>query len=134
MLSKNKILISLILLFSGTYIYSQNFTMDTVDIGTLKNNSKFQKFSEVDFRKSDMHSKLNMTVDLLAHKKKYIGKSIDDIYKTLGPSTGYFQSEYYPTYTIKAVDKTIPASWQIVFLITKDLKIKDIVVRAIRVD
>lgn len=90
-----------------------------------------QPLDEAKFKTSgeDRSLRAKMTCSLLKNQKKYIGMDNYKIREILGPPSGYFFSEAYPTYLInKAGERGGDDVWQLLFLIDKDQKISKIVV------
>lgn len=70
----------------------------------------------------------SMTCSLLKNQKKFIGKWYYEIRDLLGPHSGYYFSEFFPTYLIESAKKKGKDSWQIVFLLDRKQKISEIIV------
>lgn len=91
-----------------------------------------KKFDVLKFKnaKSDKDESVRaeMACSLLKSQKKFIGKPSYEIQKILGESTGYYFSDYYPSYMIDSAQKKGQDSWQIVFLIDRKRYISEVVV------
>ena len=90
-----------------------------------------EEFNLSDFKTAGREGKskrAKMTCSLIRNKEKYIGKDVLDIRKLFGDYSGYYFSGVYPTYLIESAKKHGEDSWQIVFLIDNEKKIKNIVV------
>ena len=80
------------------------------------------------FADEDESKRAGMVCSLIRNKKKYIGKNGLEIRNLFGDYSGHYFSEMYPAYLIESAKKDGEDSWQIVFLINKEGKVKDIVV------
>ncbi len=60
--------------------------------------------------------------------KKFLGLQANAVRDRLGDFDGHYFSESYPTYLIQIAEKKGEESWQIVFLIDKDRKTKEVIV------
>ena len=97
-------------------------------IETVKAKWGTTPFNEEAFRAGTEKQRASMAASLIQQKKKYIGKDPADIRKQLGDFDGHYFSEAFPTYLIFSSQKQSEDSWQILFLLSNDQKVSDIVV------
>ncbi len=64
----------------------------------------------------------------LMNSKKLRGLTATEVRKILGNFDGHYFSESYPTYLIQVAQQKGEESWQLVFLIDKNRKTKDVIV------
>lgn len=85
-----------------------------------------EKFSIEKFKTADPDGRAKMAADLIKNRKVFIGKSVAEIRNQLGPNSGYFFTDQLPAYTISEGWKKNENTWQIVFLLGFNGKIKDV--------
>lgn len=86
------------------------------------------EFKIADFKKGTPEERAKMTANLLTRQAQFRGKDTLEVRELLGPFSGHYFSESYPTYLIQKGTETKPESWQVVFLIDRQSKVKDIIV------
>ncbi len=69
-----------------------------------------------------------MACSLLRVQDGYVGMHRREIEPLFGNPTGYYETELHPAYLIEAAKTGAQDSWQIVFLIDRDLKVSEVVV------
>lgn len=84
-------------------------------------------FDEQNFKKGDQSTRAKMAYSLMTSEKMN-GLTISEIRNRLGDFDGHYFSESYPTYLIQTAKKPGDESWQIVFLIDKERKTKEVIV------
>lgn len=110
-------------------IFSKHFwsgtTMSTSDVkkkwGTLQ-------FEEKKFQKGDSALRAQMTYSILQNSKQYLGKSVVDIRKALGPHDGFYYKDVFPAYLIHIGKNKKEETWQIVFELDSKRNVIDIFV------
>lgn len=80
------------------------------------------------FRSGSMKDRAQMASALLAQKEKYKGKFVTEIREVFGSPDGFYFSDVFPAYMIQRAKNHKEDSWQIVFLLDNERKVKDIVV------
>lgn len=86
-----------------------------------------EAFDETKFKNAGQSERAKMAFSLMT-SKKLLGLNTVEIRDRLGSFDGHYFSESYPTYLIQAATKKGEESWQIVFLIDKERKTKEIIV------
>lgn len=124
-----KILISIIvvvIIFS--YVYAKHVLKGDVLPATLVS----EKWGKSDF---DLEKfKLNKPGDrakmayAMITNKKFLGRSPIDVKKELGQASGYYFSDSYLTYLIPENQPKENEIWQIVFLLSKERTISEVIV------
>lgn len=87
-----------------------------------------REFHEKSFREASLAERASMAASLLSKKKDFLGKKAPEIRTQLGDFSGHYFSESYPTYLIQKGSEKSPESWQLIFLIDRQDKVRDIVV------
>lgn len=87
-----------------------------------------QKFTISSFVDGSLEQRAAMAADLTKNPKLFVGKNALEIKALLGPFSGHYFNESYPTYLIQRGTDAKPESWQLVFLIDRHSKVKDIIV------
>lgn len=86
-----------------------------------------EAFDEAKFNNADQSRRAKMAYSLMT-SKKLLGLKPVEIRERLGRFDGHYFSESYPTYLIQTAAKKGEESWQIVFLIDKERKTKEVIV------
>ncbi len=60
--------------------------------------------------------------------KKFKGASVVDIREQLGPPDGFYFIDTYPAYIIQSGRNKKEETWQIVFLLNSEYRVRDIIV------
>ena len=76
----------------------------------------------------DEATRAAMACSLLETKDDYIGMHRLEVRPLFGNPTGYYITEFFPTYIIETAKTMSEDSWQIVFLIDRNGKVSDIIV------
>lgn len=84
-------------------------------------------FDEVKFKTADPQQRARMAYSLMT-SSRLRGLDSIEIRERLGDFGGYFLSESYPTYLIQIAEEKSEESWQIVFLINRARKTKEVIV------
>jgi hypothetical protein len=82
-------------------------------------------FSVDGFKKGVLHDRASMVVDLIK-SGRFIGKTAQEVRNTLGDYTGYFFSDRIPAYLVEEGWQTKGDTWQVVFLLNLEGKIKEV--------
>lgn len=82
-------------------------------------------FSVDGFKKGSPRDRASMVVDLIKGGG-FIGKAAQDVRNVLGDYTGYFFSDRIPAYLIEEGWQTKRDTWQVVFLLNLEGKIKEV--------
>lgn len=85
-----------------------------------------EKFELEKFKIGDYSIKSKMAYSLLTDKS-FIGKSHDEIRALLGPNDGYYFVDTFPTYIIQKGKNHSEETWQIVFRMDNDYRVRDII-------
>lgn len=101
---------------------------ETLKAKDVENRWGKEKFSAEVFKQASIQQRSKMAADLLKNQKQFFGKDAVEVRKSLGDFSGHYFSESYPTYLIEKGSEIHPESWQLVFLIDRNSKVKEIVV------
>jgi len=82
-------------------------------------------FDPARFKTGDMTTRASMAASILKDKS-FIGKTNEEIWALLGRHDGYYFSDLIPTYLIEDNSLKGGDSWQIVFFIDMEYKVKSI--------
>ncbi len=94
----------------------------------IKNKFGEKKFTPEGFKIANDVDRAGMASSLIANKKQFLEKSVDQIRRMLGENTGYFWNDFVPAYLIGEGWKSKGDTWQIVFLPDKNKKVRDVIV------
>lgn len=76
----------------------------------------------------DEPARAAMACSLLKNQADYVGMHSSEIGSLFGEFSGFYQTEFQPTYLIERAKTKSDDTWQIVFLINHDRKVTDLVV------
>ncbi len=117
------------LLFSVTALSLQHFWRGkTMSIAEAEKRWGKAEFDIIKFRDGDITTRAAMAASLKKQEKKFKGKHVDEIRNELGPTSGFYFSDVYPTYLIQAGKSNKEETWQIVFLLNKDRRAESIII------
>lgn len=80
------------------------------------------------FKTGDVKVRASMTASLQKHENKFKGKSALEIRELLGPFDGFYFTDAYPTYLIQIGKSHSEETWQIVFLLDNDQRVKKAII------
>ncbi len=125
---KSLIVISMVLIAAFSIgIFAQTYwggkTMSAV---AVKKKWGSDKFDIAKFKLGSDNLKSKMAYSLMTNKT-YIGKSYEEIRKTFGPNDGFYFIDTYPAYIIQRGKNKTEDTWQLVFRMTNDYKVRDII-------
>lgn len=86
-----------------------------------------EQFDETKFKNADQKTRAKMAYSVLK-AKNLIGLSASEVRSRLGTFDGHYFSESYPTYLIQTAEKAGEESWQLVFILDKDRKTKEVII------
>lgn len=66
-------------------------------------------------------------VSTLMRTNPFKGKSYKEVKAALGPSDGYYFSDYYPAYLIQEGWADGKDTWQVVFMLDKNRNVEDVI-------
>ncbi len=87
-----------------------------------------QSFDSVKFRSGDERVRAAMAYSILTNKNKFRGRPALELKKELGDPDGFYFSDVLPAYLIQRAKSANGESWQIVFLLTKDRTVDEVIV------
>lgn len=123
------IIFSMIAIFAGAaWVYASHpWLGKTLSPDQVQRRWGQEAFDEVKFKNGDQGQRAKMAFSLMT-SKKMLGMKAVEIRDRLGRFDGHYFSESYPTYLIQTATKKGEESWQIVFLIDKERKTKEVIV------
>lgn len=129
--AKFKILTVLFVLVSAGGVIASMY--DPMIKKTLSQNEIEKKWGKAEldlekFKNGKLSARAEMAHSIVKSKDQYIGKSPSEIRNLLGFTDGHFVNENFPAYVLEIASKKSPDTWQLVFLVNKDLKVDDVVV------
>ncbi len=77
------------------------------------------------FKAGTAKDRAPMVYDLIK-RKIFVGKTAVEVRSLLGPTSGYFWSEQIPTYFVEEGWSEKKDSWQLVFLIDENERVKEV--------
>ena len=84
------------------------------------------KFDIAQFKSGSDSIKSKMAYSLMTDKV-YIGKTYEEIRDLFGPNDGFYFIDTYPSYIIQRGKNKSEDTWQLVFRMTKNYKVRDII-------
>lgn len=69
-----------------------------------------------------------MAYQILMNKKKYLGMPVEDVRTTFGKPNGFYFIDTYPAYFIQEGKTHKEETWQLVFLLDENSKVRDVIV------
>lgn len=106
----------------AAYSYWDSKTLTAVEVkskwGTEK--TDFKKFKDSSYEK-----KAKMAYSIMTDKS-LLGKSYEEIRAIFGPNDGYFFSDTIPTYIVQRGKNHSEETWQLVFRMDRNYKVKEI--------
>lgn len=112
-----------------SFVIAQHFWRGpTMSVSDVKKKWGDKKFDIDSFKNGTVNERSSMAYDLLKRQKEFKGKFYFKIRKLLGDYSGHYFSDMYPTYIIQEGKTHEEETWQLVFLIDRNEKIKEIIV------
>lgn len=119
--------VSIITIYS-LVIFSQPFWGgNTLSQNEVKKKWGSENLDYSKFKNSPDKIKAKMAYSIMTDKK-LIGKSHDEIREIFGNNDGFYFVDTYPSYIIQRGKNRSDDTWQIVFRMTHDYKVRDIIV------
>ena len=87
-----------------------------------------QPFDSKKFSSEDLKMRASMAHSIVASKENYMGKTGDEIREIFGYADGHYVNERFPSYVLEIGSKKSPETWQLVFMVDRDLKVNDVIV------
>lgn len=127
-MKKSFIIISMILVAAFSIgIFAQTYWGGkTMSATAVKKKWGSDKFDIAKFKSGSDITKSKMAYSLMTDKT-YIGKSYEEIREIFGPNDGFYFIDTYPTYIIQRGKNKTEDTWQLVFRMTNDYKVRDII-------
>lgn len=122
------LLILTIYLLSGQLLAKHFWGGTTMTSSDVKKKWGSQDFDESGFKNGDMNQRSKMAYSILKNSKQYVGKSVGDIRKNLGPHDGFYYKDVFPSYLIQVGKSKTEETWQIVFELDGNRNVSDIFV------
>lgn len=125
---KKFVLITLTVFFS-TNLFAKHFWRGkTLSAQEVSRQWGTTPFDEAKFKEGDEKVRAAMAYSILTKKREFIGKSVLEIREQLGSPDGYYFSDVFPAYLIHRGKGANEDSWQIVFLLTNERRVDDVIV------
>lgn len=121
------ILIFLGLGLGGAVVASSLIRGKTMALAEVKKKWGEMKFDAETFKNGKSEIRSKMSYSLLNDEKSWIGKDVDEVRKTLGPPDGFYQFDINPAYIIQEGQKRGDETWQIVFLLNNQYKVRKMI-------
>ena len=127
--------LALSLLFAADALLSLSPTWNLLNPDYLSAGETCRRWGErplevTTFRASeeDKPTRAAMACSLLRTQDDYVGMHRREILPLFGSPDGYYYTEMQPTYLIEVAKTEAQDTWQIVFLIDRDRKVREVVV------
>jgi len=127
-MNKMKIVVSIFaVIIASTVIYAQSFwggkTMSARDV---KAKWGSEKYDARKFKQGSYDDKARMAYSIMSDKS-LIGRPFEEIREMFGENDGFYFRDTYPTYIIQRGKNHSEETWQIVFRMDKQFKVRDII-------
>lgn len=99
----------------------------TLSANEVKKKWGNEKFDLEKFKKGSYEVKASMAFSIMTDKS-LIGKSYEDIRQMFGPNDGFYFTDTYPVYIIQKGKNHSEETWQIVFRMNGQYKVRDIII------
>jgi hypothetical protein len=90
------------------------------------------EFDSAKFKSGDVKIRATMAAalqkQLLKKEGQFIGKTATEVRDLLGPFSGFYQTDAYPTYLIEVGKSHAEETWQVVFLLDRDRRVKSMMI------
>lgn len=86
------------------------------------------EFDTTKFKTGDEKVRASMAYSAIIKKKDFVGKLVTDIRQQLGAPDGYYFSDVFPAYMIYRGQGEKEDSWQLVFLLSNERRVSDVIV------
>jgi hypothetical protein len=118
-----------VLLFSATALCIQHFWRGkTMSVSEAEKRWGAIPFDAAKFKDADLKTRASMAASLKKKEQDFKGKNVEEIRKELGPTSGFYFSDVYPTYLIQTGKTNKEETWQIVFLLNKERRAESIII------
>ena len=118
-----------IVLFSVAAMSVQHFWRgETISSNEAEKRWGSVEFNAAKFRDGDLKTRASMAASLKKKEKDFRGKRVEEIRRELGPTSGFYFTDVYPTYLIQAGETHKEETWQIVFLLNKERRAESIII------
>lgn len=112
----------------AAYVYASHpWLGKTLSAAEVQQRWGNETFDAERFKSGSRQVRAKMAYSLIT-SKKLRGMTATEIRRSLGDFDGHYFSESYPTYLIQVAQQKGQESWQIVFLIDKNRKTKEVIV------
>lgn len=112
----------------GSFLFAQVFFRGkTLGPDEVKKKWGSVAFDAQKFKTGDFDLKAKMAYEILINKK-FKGVSVVDIREQLGSPDGFYFIDTYPAYIIQSGKSRKEETWQIVFLLNSEFRVRDIIV------
>ncbi|MGE0763054.1 MAG: hypothetical protein AB7N80_07235 [Bdellovibrionales bacterium] len=125
---KKFVLLTLAIFFSATLSAKHFWRGKTLSTQEVARQWGAAPFDAVKFKEGDEKVRAAMAHSMLTKRKEFIGKSVLEIRGQLGMPDGYYFSDVFPAYMIHRGKGANEDSWQIVFLLTNERRVDDVIV------
>lgn len=128
-MKKIKIVVGITIVFIfSLFLYAQNFWGGKV-LSAKEVKSKWgdQAFNAEKFKTGTYDVKAKMAYSIITNKT-LIGKTYEEIQQIFGPRDGFYFIDTYPAYIIQKGKNRTEETWQIVFRMNNEYKVRDIIV------
>lgn len=124
-----KVILLVILIFFSVTLSAKHFwrgaTLSETEVSRRWGTAPFDKSK---FKAGDENDRAAMAHSILTGKKAFLGKQVSEIREILGAADGYYFSDVFPAYMIERGKGANDDSWQIVFLLTNDRRVDDVII------
>lgn len=126
-MKKYKILIASSAILFSAFAIAQLWSGKTLSAAQVQKKWGNKPLVEAEFKTAQPLQRAEMAYQILSNKKKYIGMDVDEIRKTFGAPDGFYFIDVYPAYIIQEGKTQKDETWQIVFMLNGQYKVRDVI-------
>ena len=127
-MKKRKIILLTVVLFISAVAIAQLWKGKTLSTNQVLKKWGNKTYIEAGFKTGSAAQKAEMAYQILSKKNKYIGIDVDEVRKIFGSPDGFYFIDSYPAYILQEGKSYADETWQIVFLLNAEYKVRDVIV------
>lgn len=112
-----------VIFIGGVYAFSQ-FMPKQLSAEAARERWGNAPFNPAQFKSGSRATRAKMAFQILK-TQPYVGKSVLEVRKNLGPNEGYYKNDVVPAYILNDEDDEV---WQIVFIVDVNRTVKKVVI------
>lgn len=111
----------------GSWSVAQILPQETfLTLKDVKKRWGHSNFDAAKFKNGSSEQRAKMAASILENPKHFVGKTVPELREMLGEQTGYYRLDMFPAYLIEEGKVQGDESWQILFLLGDEYRIREI--------